>query len=66
MNPSLRPRSSASASSSISVIDSPSMRMSPEVGASSPAISPSSVDLPLPEGPITEMNWPSGIFKSSE
>jgi len=47
-------------------MDSPSIRMSPEVGASSPAINPSSVDLPLPDGPITEINWPSGIFKSSE
>src|SRR5258707_1874791 len=66
MNPILAPRSSASASSLMLLIDCPSMRISPAVGASSPAISPSKVDLPLPEGPMTVMNWPSGIVRSSE
>src|SRR6185503_7043828 len=65
MNPTFDPRSSASSSSFIVVIVCPSMRISPSVGASSPAISPSSVDLPLPEGPTTAMNWPSGIVRSS-
>jgi hypothetical protein len=32
------------------------MRMSPEDGASSPAMSPSRVDFPLPDGPTIEMN----------
>src|SRR2546423_2004168 len=47
------------------VISSPSMRISPEVGASRPATRPSSVDLPLPDGPTTATNWPSGIVRSS-
>src|SRR5437588_6397241 len=47
------------------VISSPSMRISPDVGASSPATRPSSVDLPLPEGPTTATNCPSGIVRSS-
>ena len=33
----------------------------PDVGASSPASSPSSVDLPLPDGPTIATNWPRGI-----
>src|SRR5436305_9542562 len=47
------------------VISSPSMRISPDVGASSPATRPSRVDLPLPEGPTTATNCPSGIVRSS-
>src|SRR5437588_585898 len=47
------------------VISSPSMRISPDVGASRPATRPSSVDLPLPEGPTTATNCPSGIVRSS-
>jgi len=35
------------------VMSVPSITMRPEVGASSPAIRPSSVDLPLPDGPTT-------------
>src|SRR5215213_1272134 len=42
------------------------MRISPEVGESSPAIRPSRVDLPLPEGPTIETNWPSGMTRSSD
>jgi hypothetical protein len=37
----------------------PSMRISPEVGDSSPAITRSSVDLPQPEGPTNTTNSPS-------
>ncbi len=64
--PIFAPRKVASASSSIAVIAAPSMHISPAVGASSPAMSPSSVDLPLPEGPTMETNCPSGIVRSSE
>src|SRR2546423_11445950 len=63
--PILRPRKLASASSPIRVISSPSMRISPDVGASRPATRPSRVDLPLPEGPTTAMNCPSGMVRSS-
>ena len=30
-----------------------------------PGNKPSIVDFPLPEGPTTAMNWPSGIMRSS-
>jgi hypothetical protein len=35
------------------------------VGASSPATSDSSVDLPLPDGPVTAMNCPAGTNRST-
>ena len=56
--PIFSPRSLASASSSSRVMSTPSMITEPEVGASRPAISPSSVDLPLPDGPTMATNWP--------
>ena len=37
------------------------MKMSPEVGASSPAIMRRSVDLPQPDGPTSTTNSPSSI-----
>ena len=36
----------------------PSMAIDPDVGASSPASRPSSVDLPLPDGPTMATNCP--------
>ena len=33
--------------------------MRPVDGASRPAISPSSVDLPLPDGPVIATTWPA-------
>ena len=59
--PIFSPRSLASASSSSRVMSTPSMSTEPDVGASRPAISPSSVDLPLPDGPTIATNWPRGI-----
>ena len=63
-------RAAAPAASSLSAVMSvPSSRMRPVVGASSPAIRPSSVDLPLPDGPVIatarpardrEMTWDAG------
>ncbi len=40
------------------VMSTPSMRISPVLGASRPASSPSSVDLPLPDGPTMATNAP--------
>ena len=54
------PRSLASSSSPSRVMSMPSMTMRPVVGASSPAIRPSSVDLPLPDGPTMASVSPSG------
>src|ERR1700712_3346345 len=48
-----------------SCTDSPPMRISPAVGASSPAIRRSSVDLPQPDGPTKTMNSPSAMSRSS-
>ena len=42
-------------------MSTPSITTEPDVGASSPAISPSSVDLPLPDGPTIARNCPRGI-----
>src|SRR5712692_823251 len=39
--------------------------MRPDVGWSSPAMSPSSVDLPLPDGPAMARNWPAGTSKDT-
>ena len=49
---------------SLRVISSSSTMMRPDVGASRPAISPSKVDLPLPDAPVTATNWPSAISTS--
>src|SRR5688572_21455850 len=43
----------------------PSMTIDPDVGASSPASRPSSVDFPLPDGPTMATNCPEEIVKSS-
>ena len=43
----------------------PSIMISPVVGMSSPAIKPNSVDFPLPDGPMTDRNWPEGTDRSS-
>ena len=47
------------------VTGSPSTRISPVDGASSPEIIFSKVDLPQPDGPTTTKNSPSLIWKSS-
>ena len=47
------------------VMSTPSMRIDPVDGASSPAMRPRSVDLPLPEAPVTAITRPSGIVRSS-
>src|ERR1700751_5830037 len=39
--------------------------MRPDVGWSRPARRPSSVDLPLPEGPATARNCPEGISRET-
>ncbi len=59
------PRSAASASSPSAVMSIPPITMRPVDGASSPATRPSSVDLPLPEAPVTAATLPSGITRSS-
>ena len=43
----------------------PSTRISPDDGASSPEIIFRSVDLPQPDGPTTTKNSPSSMWKSS-
>src|SRR3954468_58567 len=50
--PIFSPRTRASASSLTAVISWPSTEIRPDVGASSPAINPRIVDLPLPDGPV--------------
>ena len=45
-------------------MSSPSRITCPLVGVSSPASSPSSVLLPLPDGPMMAANWPRGISRS--
>ena len=40
-------------------------RSRPLEGASSPAMSPSSVDLPLPDGPVIASDWPAATNRSS-
>ena len=47
-----------------SVISTPSMKILPEVGSSSRLMQRSSVDLPEPDGPITQTTWPSSTSKS--
>src|ERR1700753_402713 len=42
----------------------PSMRTSPPLGVSRPAIMRSRVDLPQPEGPSSTVTWPSGMTRS--
>ena len=53
-------RSSVSASSSSAVSSTPSRRMLPASGRSSPAIRLSSVDLPMPDSPMTATYSPGG------
>ena len=59
--PMREPRSRASASSPSVVMSTPSITMLPVEGASRPAIRPSSVDLPLPDGPVIATTRPDGI-----
>jgi hypothetical protein len=65
MKPTSAPRRSARSSSFMRVMSLPSRRISPDVGASSPAMSDRSVDLPLPEEPTTATNCPRGTVRSS-
>ena len=44
----------------------PSSRIRPLLGASSPAINPSSVDFPLPDGPVIATVRPLAIWKDVE
>ena len=41
-----------------------SIRIEPLDGASRPAIKPSSVDFPLPDGPTMARRWPDGTARS--
>ena len=54
----------SSRSTSGSVISSPSMKILPEVGSSSRFTQRSSVDLPEPEGPMTQTTSPWSTWKS--
>jgi hypothetical protein len=63
--PMCRPRNEESASSSSSVMTVPSMLTLPRDGRSRPAMSPKSVDLPLPEGPVMAMNSCASIDRST-
>ena len=49
---------SLSTSASGSVISSPSTKILPLVGVSSMLTQRSSVDLPEPDGPMTQTTWP--------
>ena len=53
-----------STSMSGSVISTPSTKIWPDVGVSSRLTQRSSVDLPEPDGPITQTTWPSSTWKS--
>src|SRR5262245_51952578 len=64
--PTLSPRRRASASSSSVVMSTPSSRIRPVVGASSPAISPRSVDLPLPDAPVIATARPRAMSSDNE
>src|SRR5262249_52902748 len=59
------PRSRANRSSSSLVMSTPSIDTDPVVGASRPAINPSSVDLPLPDGPTIATKCPRGMSSVS-
>src|SRR5579863_10344095 len=56
--PTFSPRIAARRSSPTLVMSTPSRRTRPEVGASSPAMSPRRVDFPLPDGPVIATEWP--------
>ncbi len=47
--------------SGLSVIDTPSIRISPEVGGLKRLIHLRSVDFPVPEGPIMDITSPSSM-----
>ena len=64
-NPIRLPRSRASASSASAVMSTPSITMRPVDGASRPASRPSSVDLPLPDGPVIATTRPDSMRRSS-
>src|SRR5688500_15848858 len=63
MNPTFSPRSLARASSSVEPRSAPSRTTEPPLGVSSPARRPSSVVLPLPEGPTIATSSPCSIVK---
>ena len=46
-------------------MSTPATSIRPAVGWSSPAMSPSRVDLPLPEGPAMARNWPAGTSRET-
>src|SRR4029450_5686705 len=54
-------RKRASASSLSAVTSAPATRMRPVEGRSSPAMRPSRVDFPLPDGPAMATNWRAGM-----
>src|SRR5688572_29413500 len=56
-------RKRARASSPSAVTSASATRMRPDEGRSSPAMRPSSVDLPLPDGPAMATNWRAGIVR---
>src|SRR5262249_29448862 len=58
-------RKRASSSSPSRVISTPATMIRPAVGRSRPAMSPSSVDLPLPDGPATARNCPGGTSRET-
>src|SRR5215212_7503806 len=53
-----------SRSTSSSQMSMPSTRIVPDVGSSSRFTQRSSVDLPEPDGPITQTTWPASTWKS--
>ena len=59
--PTFSPRRRAKASSPRAVMSAPSRRTRPVVGVSRPAMRPSSVDLPLPDGPVTATARPRSM-----
>lgn len=63
-NPTNAPRRSARSSSFMRVISLPPRRIPPEEGASNRAMSARSVDLPLPDGPVTATNCPRRTSRS--
>ena len=46
-------------------MSTPATTIRPAVGWSSPAMRPSSVDLPLPDGPAMARNWPAGTSRET-
>src|SRR5215470_8432960 len=59
----VRRRKRASSASPRRVTSTPSTVIEPPLGVSSPASRPSSVDLPLPDGPVTATTSPAAISR---